>query len=321
MTAWRALVFDFTAMASPCSIAIEGRDERAMKRAADSAIGEVKRIESKFSRYLAASVVSRINAAAGGAPVAVDDETASLLDFAGELWRQSQGRFDVTSGVLRQAWDFRRAQLPAQAHVDALLQLVGWPQVEWDPRARRIRLPRAGMEIDFGGFGKEYAADRAAAVLRQHGLEHAIVNLGGDVHVLGPHGVPDARGEPWRIAIEHPRPGRPGELLATVRVLQGGVATSGDYERWFEFEGRRYCHILDPRTGWPVRDWQSVSVIAGNTTSAGALSTIAMLRSDAIEWLQAQAVRFIAVDADGRVASHGGTAPDGASPSRDPHAG
>lgn len=312
----------FTAMASPCEILLDGRDERALRRAGQAAIDEVRRIESKYSRYLPGSMVSRINAAAGQPQaVAVDEETASLLDFAGELWRLGEGRFDITSGVLRRAWDFKAARLPGADALAALLPLVGWGQVEW--AGGRIRLPQAGMEIDFGGFGKEYAADRAAGVLQQHGVAHALVNLGGDIHVLGPRGLPQLAGQAWQVAVQHPRAGLAGAaaggeakaagvaaadasaggaVLASIPVLRGGLATSGDYERFFVHEGVRYCHILNPRTGWPVTHWQSVSVLAANTTAAGALSTLAMLQGDAAEpWLDGQGVAWLAVRADGQV--------------------
>ena len=269
-----------------------------MTRAAEAAIAEVRRIETKYSRYLLDSVVSRINAAAGRGPIEVDEETASLIGFAHELWLSSQGAFDVTSGVLRRAWDFSAGRIPSQEELDVLLPLVGWQQVEWN--APSIRLPRTGMELDFGGFGKEYAADRAAAALQQHGILHALVNLGGDIHALGPRGLPDCDGAPWDIAIERPRPGEAGPL-ATIPLSRGGLATSGDYERYFERDGERYCHVLDPRTGWPTAFWQSVTVVAANTTAAGALATIAMLRPDADAWLDSQGARYLAVRADGAV--------------------
>ncbi|MBC5764723.1 FAD:protein FMN transferase [Ramlibacter albus] len=293
MAALRSLKFDFECMASPCEIAIEGRGEKQMRCGAQAAIDEVRRIEAKFSRYLASSVVSRINERAGGEPEAVDEETASLLAFAAQLWEASDGLFDITSGVLRKAWDFRNARVPTQPQLDALLPFVGWQQVEL--RGREVRLPRAGMEIDFGGFGKEYAADRAAAVLLESGLQHALVNLGGDIHVLGPH----ADGSPWQVAVERPRPGGEGPL-ATLPLARGGIATSGDYERAFELDGRRYCHILDPRTGWPVTAWQSITVTAANTTTAGALSTTAMLMGEAAaDWLDAQGAAWLGVRCDG----------------------
>jgi FAD:protein FMN transferase len=302
VSSWRSLRFEFTAMASPCELLLEGRDEAALRRGATAAIAEVRRIESKFSRYLPHSVVSRINAAAGDKLVQVDPETASLLDFAASLWDVSGGLFDATSGVLRRAWDFTAQRLPRQEEITPLLALVGWQLVE--RRGASIRLPRAGMQLDFGGFGKEYAADRAAGVLLEHGVMHALVNLGGDIHVLGPHGAPGLAGQPWQVAIERPRTGAGGSL-ATLAVERGGVATSGDYERFFELEGKRYCHILDPRTGWPVGDWQSITAVAANTTAAGALSTIAMLKGrEAVAWLTAEGAAYLAVRADGELLRH-----------------
>jgi FAD:protein FMN transferase len=299
---WRSLRFEFKAMASPCELLLEGSDEGALQRGAAAAIAEVRRIESKFSRYLPHSVVSRINAQAGGEPVEVDAETASLLDFAASLWRSSDGLFDATSGVLRRAWDFTAQRLPQPGQIESLLALVGWRLVEWD--GARIRLTRPGMQLDFGGFGKEYAADRAAGVLLEHGVMHALVNLGGDIHVLGPHGAPALAGRPWNIDIERPRPGAGGPL-ATLAIERGGVATSGDYERFFVLEGKRYCHILDPRTGWPVVAWQSITAIAGNTTAAGALSTIAMLKgADAVDWLTGENAAYLAVRSDGELLRH-----------------
>jgi FAD:protein FMN transferase len=289
-------------MASPCELLLEGRNEAMLRRAAAAAIAEVRRIESKFSRYLAHSVVSRINAAAGGEPLEVDTETASMLDFAASLWASSGGLFDATSGVLRRAWDFASKRLPQPGELESLLPLVGWQLVERS--GSRIRLPKAGMQLDFGGFGKEYAADRAAGVLAQHGTLHALVNLGGDIHVLGPHGAPGLAGQPWKIAIEQPRPGASGPL-ATLLIERGGVASSGDYERFFELDGKRYCHILHPRTGWPVDSWQSITAIAPNTTAAGALSTIAMLKgAEAVGWLTGQDAAYLAVRADGELLRH-----------------
>ncbi|GAB4217973.1 MAG: FAD:protein FMN transferase [Rhodoferax sp.] len=300
MGRWRSLRFDFTAMASPCSVLIDTRDERQARRAAQAAMNEVRRIEAKYSRYQSNSMIGRINAAAGTQPVAIDAETALLLDYADALYTQSDGLFDVTSGVLRQAWDFKHATLPTPDHLAAVLARVGWSRVQRS--ATQIFLPGSGMELDFGGFGKEYAADRAATVLHEHGMDNALVNLGGDLHALGPRGLPECAGQPWRIDIAHPRPDAQTSIkpLAVLELSRGGLATSGDYERFFERDGQRYCHVLDPRSGWPVSHWQSVSVLAANATSAGAASTIAMLKRDqALPWLQAQGLRYLGVAHDG----------------------
>lgn len=282
-------------MASRCEVRLHAPDAIAAGAWAEAAIAEVRRIEAKFSRYRDDSITTAINRAAGQDAVEVDDETAHLLNFGAALYAQSDGRFDLTSGVLRRAWDFKAGRVPAQRELDALLPLIGWSQVQW--RDHSIRLPRAGMEIDFGGIGKEYAADRAAAALVEHGGRRGFVNLGGDVRVIGP--APD--GTPWRIAVQHPR-GQAGEILAHLDVASGALATSGDYERYFIVDGRRYCHLLDPRSGWPVTAWQSVSVVAPLAVAAGACATIAMLHDvdAALAFLRVQGVRYLAVDAAGR---------------------
>ena len=283
--------FDFRAMASPCSIQIDpidGQDEATVRHAAQQAIAEVQRIEYKYSRYRSDSIICTINKASGHNAVSVDEETAGLLAFAHNLWELSDGLFDITSGVLRKAWDFRAQRLPEQGVLDVLLPLVGWGKVE--RTAETIYLPQSGMELDLGGFGKEYAADRAMMVLHSLGFRQGLVNLGGDLHALGERH--------WDIAIQHPR--KNDAPLAVLSLQQGGLATSGDYERFFIHQGKRYCHVLNPFTGWPVAHWQSVTVLAVNATSAGALSTIAMLKEEkATAWLQAQSVRFLAVQQNG----------------------
>jgi len=303
MNHWLSLRFDFKAMASPCSIQMDGQDEPAMRHAAEQAIAEVQRIEHKFSRYRPDSIVSRINQSAAQGAIEVDEETAGLLDFAHSLWHLSGGLFDITSGVLRRAWDFRAARLPEPEALQALLARVGWDKVERN--GATIRLLQPDMELDFGGFGKEYAADRAAAVLQRHGIHHALVNLGGDLHALGPRALPELADSAWQIEIQHPRPDDAADGRTALGILplhQGGLATSGDYERFFIHDGKRYCHVLDPRTGWPVTHWQSVSVLAANTTTAGALTTIAMLKeAAALDWLAGQNVRYLAVRHDGQM--------------------
>lgn len=287
--------FEFEALGTGCQMRLCAPSPAVAAEAARRAIEEVRRIEAKYSRYRADSVVSRINAAAGsGERVAVDAETATLLRFADTLHQASDGRFDITSGILRRVWDFKAARVPSAEAVAALLPDIGWSGVDWDGAA--IALPRPGMELDFGGFGKEYAADRAAAVLHEAGVTGGTVNLGGDVSVVGPR--PD--GEPWRIGIAHPR--KTGAVIASIGMTHGALATSGDYERAFEVDGRRYCHILDPRTGWPVAHWQSVSVAGPACLASGALTTLAMLMGDgAHAFLRSQGVGFLTVDADGRV--------------------
>ena len=297
-----AWVFQFGAMGSDCEVHLAGHvSEGHARLAAEAAIAEVRRIEHKYSRYRADSLVSQINAAAGqGIAVPIDDETADLLAYADQMYFASDGLFDITSGVLSRAWDFRAGRLPNTQTLNTLRQCVGWSltRLERAPPGRSsFELLRPGMEIDLGGFGKEYAADRAAVLLQERSLRHGFVNLGGDIRLLGPR--PD--GAAWQMAVRHPR--EEHRPLATIALHEGALATSGDYERYFIGpDGERYCHVLNPRTGWPVRAWRSISVVAPLCLAAGSICTIAMLKGeDALPFLQRQATDFLAVDAQGQV--------------------
>lgn len=285
----------FVAMASACEIRLAGLSAARAESLAAIAMAEVRRIETKYSRYLADSVVSRINAAAGsGEPIAIDTETAQLLAFATQLFELSDGLFDATSGVLRQVWDFKTGRQPTSEQLSEVLPRIGWQRVEWDLHS--AQLTRTGMELDFGGFGKEYAADRAATLLAEHGATHGLVNLGGDVRIIGPQ--PD--GSPWSMGIRHPR--QDDAVIASIPISAGALATSGDYERFFIEGTQRFCHILNPKTGWPAQHWQSVSVFAPVCVAAGAMSTTAMLMGpEAIAFLQSQAVRYLAISAEGEI--------------------
>lgn len=281
-------------MASRCEIVIAAADRTQAQTLAQDAINEVKRVEDKYSRYRPASVVSRINTAAGQAWIECDAETTSLLDYADALFRYSDGLFDITSGVLRRAWNFNVAQVPSAETLAPLLALIGWQRVE--RKDAQLRLPVTGMQIDFGGFGKEYAADRAASVLAAKGVHHGYVNLAGDLRVIGPQ--PD--GQPWLIGIQDPR--QQGKIIATIPVASGALATSGDYERFFELDGQRYCHVLDPRTGKSVTHWRSVSVLAPLAVAAGSCTTIAMLKQAAGNgFLNDSGMAYLAIDAQGKI--------------------
>jgi thiamine biosynthesis lipoprotein len=202
--------------------------------------------------------------------------------------------FDVTSGILRQVWDFKQAKMPDPDALKQLLDLIDWQTVQ--RQGCNVALSRDGMELDFGGFGKEYAADRAAAVLLEGGASSGYVNLAGDFHVLGPK--PD--GQPWSIGIRDPR--RTDEIFASIPIENGALATSGDYERYFEIEGKRYCHILNARNGYPVSYWRSVSVLAPMTLMAGGFSTIAMLFEEkGLDFLEQSGFPFIAINQQGQI--------------------
>jgi thiamine biosynthesis lipoprotein len=287
--------FTFRAMAAENEVQVHSPDEAFARAAAARAIDEVARIEAKYSRYRDDSVVSRINANAGRQAVPIDGETHDLLAYADACFRQSAGLFDPTSGVFRRVWRFDSPRVPGAAELAAILPLIGWQRVELAPGS--VRLPVAGMEIDFGGFGKEYAVDRAALALREAGASAAMVNLAGDLAILGPQ--PD--GSPWRVGIRHPR--RDDALIASLPVASGAIATSGDYERFIEVDGERHCHVLDPRTGRSARGIQSVTVHAPSCLVAGSASTIAMLKGadEGLAWLRALGLAFFCVLEGGRI--------------------
>jgi thiamine biosynthesis lipoprotein len=284
----------FKAMGTPCEIQLFARNEAKARLATDAAIADVQRLEALYSRYKTDSFLSEINrVAASGGSIRVDDETASLLDYAVACHEQSDGLFDITSGILRRAWKFDQGQLPEQSLIDELLGKVGWHKVSWKRPLLTFSVP--GMEIDFGGVVKEYAVDRAAALCSAQGVRHGVVNLGGDIKVIGPR----ADGSPWRIGIRHPR--SKDALLDTLLLTEGALASSGDYERCIVVNGIRYGHVLNPKTGWPVRYLAAVSVVGDFCVVAGSASTIAMLKENqGTEWLQDLGLPHLWVDVNGK---------------------
>jgi FAD:protein FMN transferase len=276
----------FTAMGGPCEVLADTDDAEEARALVTEARDEALRIERKFSRYRADSVVSAIHRAAG-APVEVDGETAQLLDYAALCHEESEGRFDITSGVLRRVWTFDGGdRVPSAEAVAALLPLVGWGRVRW--QAPWLTLP-AGMEIDLGGIGKEYAVDRAATRIAARARCAFLVNFGGDLLASGSR----RGGRPSIVGVDDPE--RTGEAVThRIELPRGGLATSGDARRWVMHRGRRLGHILDPRTGWPVEGApRAVTVLAPTCLEAGTLATFAILQGAcARAFLEAQRVAF-----------------------------
>jgi thiamine biosynthesis lipoprotein len=276
----------FHAMASPCEVLCKTKTAVQAKELAELAATEVWRIEDKFSRYRSGNVIASINCAEGRA-VDIDSETAQLLDFSATLFELSDGKFDITSGVLRRIWTFDGGnRIPTQETVQQVLELVGWNKVCW--KDHRLQID-AGMEVDFGGIGKEYAVDRASAMLRDESEVSCLVNLGGDLAVTRRA----SDGEPWKVGVESLNTST--ELPASLLNLHvGALATSGDARRYLIKDGKRYSHILNARDGWPVADApRSITVAADTCTQAGMLSTLGMLEGSSAEaFLDEQEVDF-----------------------------
>ena len=273
----------FTAMGSPCELQVDSEDGPLAARLGAIAEGEARRIEAKFSRYRADSVVGQINAGAGQ-QMALDAETATLIGYADACWQMSGGLFDITSGALRRAWIFDGSdRVPDVAQVTAALAHVGWDKVIWDGAMITLR---PGMEIDLGGIAKEYAVDMALARVMPASTTPVLVNFGGDLRVSGPR-VSGAR---WRVLIE----GVEAEQAhAWLELSAGAITTSGDARRYVVRDGKRYGHILDPRTGMPIADApRAVTVAAPTCVEAGVLSTLAMLQGAGAEvFLKSEGVK------------------------------
>lgn len=293
--------YEFKAMGTPCEIQLFAQSQLKAKHASAAAIADVQRLENLYSRYKADSFLSEINrTAALAGNIEVDDETASLLDYAVTCYEQSDGLFDITSGILRRAWKFDQGALPDQSLIDELLNKVGWHKVAWNRPVLSFSVQ--GMEIDFGGVVKEYAVDRAATICYSQGIRHGVINLGGDIKVIGPR----ADGSPWRVGIRHPRD-KDG-LLDTLLLYEGALASSGDYERCILVNGVRYGHVLNPKTGWPVKHLAAVSVIGDFCVVAGSASTIAMLKeTEGPGWLHELGLPHLWVDVQG---NSGGSIPE-----------
>jgi thiamine biosynthesis lipoprotein len=301
----------FNAMGSPCEIQLFAKNHAEAKRVAHVAIEDVNRLEARYSRYRSDSFLSEINRVAmTGGSIIVDEETAGLLNYAVACYEQSDGLFDITSGILRRAWNFKTGTLPDEAQIQELLDKVGWHKLHWTPPT--LEFPIAGMEVDFGGVVKEYAVDRAAALCWQAGVKQGIVNLGGDIKIIGPR----ADGLPWNIGIRHPR--NKEALIKTIALHKGALASSGDYERCIVVDGVRYGHVLNPKTGWPVRHLAAVSVVGEFCVVAGSASTIAMLKEDeGPGWLEALGLPHLWVDVNGQSGGPLTTLPKQKSQSRD----
>ena len=249
-----------------------------------AAVAWVTAFEAKYSRFRPDSLLSQINAAAGREWVAVDAEMEALLALCDTLHFMTQGVLDPTALPLIQLWNWKSAtpRLPTAAEISAALALTGWKKIQRAPG--RIFLPLAGMALDFGGFGKEYAVDMVAQLAVTHGLSGALVDFGHDLRAIGtPPGRPA-----WHIGLEDPA--KPGTSWASVGLTGKGIASSGDYIRRFVVNGRRFGHILDPRTGAPVaHGCTQATVIAGTCLQAGVLATTAFVLGvpRGVEFIQA----------------------------------
>ena len=254
-------------MGTQFTIQIVCADREKGQRVIEEAFAEVARVEALLSTYRDDSEINDVNRAAGGQPVAVSDELFEVVERSIAFSELTEGAFDITFAGCGRLWSVSQQRIPSNDEIAACLPLVDYRKIELDPERRTIRLTERDMRIGVGGIAKGYGVDRAAAVIEKHGVDNYIVNGGGDIRVSGRH--PDER--PWKVGIADPR--NSGQLLGAFGVEEGAVVSSGDYERFFERDGVRYHHIIDPRAGRPARRSVAVTVIATGALDADAIST------------------------------------------------
>ncbi len=255
------------AMGTVVEITLIADDEEAANKAVLQAFHEIKRIETLMSPWLDSSDVTRINRSAGKEWVKVSPETMEVIKKAQEISELSEGGFDITVGPLSELWRKAREKKtpPSVEDVKGKLSLVNFKNIEIDPEGK-VLLKKKGMAIDLGGIAKGYAVDRAFESLRSLRYKNSIVNAGGDLRVGG-----FKNNQPWSIGIQHPRDSK--KILARISVSDTAVATSGDYEKFFFDQGKRYHHIFNPRDGFPTEGCQSVTIVTKDCITADGLAT------------------------------------------------
>lgn len=282
-------------MGTAISVELWSDDALGGSSAIDAVMQEMHRIDRTMSPHKGDSELSRINRDAGSAPVPVSAEMARLLARANDFSQLSGGAFDITYAAVGHLYDYRNRIKPDEATLAQARAAVGYRNLVLDMRSRTVRFARAGMRIDLGGFAKGHAVDNATSILRHRGIRHAIVSAGGDSRVIG-----DRRGRPWTIGVRDPR--RAGEMAAVLPLEDTSISTSGDYERYFDADGVRFHHVIDPSTGRSPASVHSVTILAedGLTTEALSKSVFVLGVEKGMRLIEAQrGVDAVVVDANG----------------------
>jgi len=286
-------------MGTLVTITAVAENELIAQAAVSSGFAEIRRLDELLSTWIPTSELSRVNAAAGSAPVLVSSETLAVVQYSFQVAEMTDGGFNIAIGPAVEAWSVTdRQHIPTEAELQQLMPLVDLHGLHVDVGSRTISLERAGMRIDVGGIGKGYAADRAVEMMRKAGAIAGVVALSGDIKTFGR--LPGGHGFP--VGIQHPR--KEGAVLAWIDLEDEAISTAGDYERYFEREGVQYHHILDPQTLQPARGCQSVTVIAREGVWADGLDTgiFVMGPERGMELVEHLAdIEAIIVDADGRM--------------------
>jgi thiamine biosynthesis lipoprotein len=255
------------AMGSTYTVALYGESRDNLEAVVEQAFEEVRRLDRMLSNYRRDSEWSEVNRFAAQRPVRVTPELFRLLERCLDYSRRSEGAFDISVGPLMKVWGFYRGtgRLPGKAEVRKALETVGYRHLILDAQHYTVRFDRPGVELDPGGIGKGYAVDRMVDVLRENGVTSGLISAGSSsIYALGT--PPGAQG--WKVSVRHPRDSR--RTVAEVYLKNESMSTSGNYEKFFQANGRMYSHIMDPRTGYPAPGMLSVSVIAPTTLASEA---------------------------------------------------
>lgn len=292
-------------MGTRIAVQLWSEDPALAERAMDAVIAEMHRTDELMSTYKPGSQLSQVNAHAYERPVQVDADLIDVVEKSLEYSRLSDGVFDVTYASVGYLFDYRKHVHPTDAQIAAALPAVDYRQVVVDHDARTIRFLKPGMRIDLGGIAKGWAVDRGIDILRELGIEHAMVNAGGDTRLLG-----DRRGKPWIVGIRDPR--NEGKVVTRIPLQDEALSTSGDYERYFEEDGVRYHHILEPGTGRSPKAVRSVTVIGPTATHTDGLTKPVFILGveRGLEFIRkVKDAEAIIVDNEGRVFHSEGLAP------------
>ncbi len=295
-----------TVMGTEVSMTVVAKSRDDGEKAIDAAFNEVRRLDRMMSLYKDDSEITRINMSAGKRPIRVSPEIIDVVDAANRISELTHGAFDITAGPLIVLWQMRleEGKVPTQEEIDAVKRRVDYKGIRIDRNRSEIFLERPGMIMDLGGAAKGYAADRAAAVLKSHGIKDAVVAVAGDIRVMGRR----PGGAPWRIGIQHPRD--KDKTIAVLELSDISISTSGDYERFKIIGKKRYHHIIDPRTGRPAEGMESVTVIGGTGAVIDPLTTALFILGprDGMDLVKKLGYEAVFVDVNGSVSSTKGIA-------------
>ena len=258
-------------MGTRITVELWSEDKDKAEAAIDALLDEMRHIDDSMSTYKPTSEVSQVNAKAADGPMHISKELFDLLVTAKEYSVLTEGAFDITYASVGYMYDFRKHVKPNEQQIDKALPAVDYRHVLLDPKNQTVRFSQKGVRIDLGGIAKGYSVDRGIDVLKSRGYDRAYVSAGGDSRIIG-----DRFGKPWMVGIRDPRKGE-GEVITRVPLVDAAISTSGDYERFFDEDGVRYHHIIDPHTGHSASKVRSATIIGPYATRTDGLSKTAFV--------------------------------------------